>query len=494
MSETRQKLIKSNFLIMGVTAILIAVAGYAVWSVSSDLRASTLSSQALRNHMSADMMHDALRGDVLDAIRVAENNTPQEVDAVKESLAEHVSLFKNAIDENKQLALPAETVAALATVEAPLGIYIDAAQKIVSLALSDRAAALAQYGDFLEKFTALEDAMEKVSESIEVQVQQIDENSSQDALVGIILLGVISLVAFVVIKIAGQLGLTAEAEGRKQLHNLAGSYETSVQTVVAHVGKLSIDMSAYAEQLSQTARKTNERAAGVATASEQASGNVSTAAAASEELSVAVEEIRRQVEQASCTTESAVSEAKATNKTVLELAQAANRIGEVVQLISQIAHQTNLLALNATIEAARAGEVGKGFAVVASEVKNLANQTAKATDEITAQISNMQQAAGAAVDAIGGIGRTIEQINTISTAIAAAVEQQGAATMDISRNVQEAAAGTENVAINIKDVTHATAETGDVANKVLDVARVLQVQSHQLGDSARDFLGQMRRA
>ena len=227
----------------------------------------------------------------------------------------------------------------------------------------------------------------------------------------------------------------------------------------------------------------------MAAASEQATTNVQTVAAATEEMSSSVGEIGRQVSASRPRSPSARSvEAEKTNAEVQGLAEAASKIGEVVNLISDIAEQTNLLALNATIEAARAGEAGKGFAVVASEVKTLASQTAKATEEIAAQIGAIQGAVGGSVEAIKGIGKTIAEISEIATTIASAVEEQGAATQEISRNVQEAAQGTSEVTENISGVNQAAGETGAAAGQVLSAAQELSRQSETLRTEVERFL------
>ncbi len=286
----------------------------------------------------------------------------------------------------------------------------------------------------------------------------------------------------------------AEIDKRNDMYKLADSFEKAVSGVVSAVASSAAQMKAYAKKLSLTADQTSQRSTTVAVASEQASANVSTVAAAAEELSASISEITRQVAASTNTAGAAVSEAKATNVTVQSMADAARKIGEVVQLISDIANQTNLLALNATIEAARAGEAGKGFAVVASEVKNLAAQTAKATEDITAQISSMQTVAGDAVTAIKGIGGTIEKINSISTAIAAAVEEQSSATAEISRNVQEAATGTKDVSQNIGSVSEAANETGQVASEVLSASEALETEASHLRDEVSKFISTIRAA
>ena len=286
----------------------------------------------------------------------------------------------------------------------------------------------------------------------------------------------------------------SEIEKRESMNRLADSFEQAVIGIVNTVANSATQMKVFAQTLSSTAESTSQRATNVAAASEQASSNVATVAAATEELSASIEEITRQVTTSTKTANDAVSEARSTNNTVTGLAQAAHKIGEVVGLISDIANQTNLLALNATIEAARAGEAGKGFAVVASEVKNLAAQTAKATEEITTQIASMQTVAGDAVGAIQGIGSTIEKINSISTAIAAAVEEQSSATAEISRNVQEAATGTRDVSSNIGGVTIASSETGQVAEQVLSAASELEMESSRLKSEVTKFIETVRAA
>jgi len=280
----------------------------------------------------------------------------------------------------------------------------------------------------------------------------------------------------------------------KRLNSLADSLETTVKSVADKVSSSASDMRGAAEQMTVKAAQTSQQATTVAAASEQASVNVQTVASAAEELNASVEEIGRQVAASTKITTQAVAEADATNKQVEGLAMAAQRIGDVVKLISDIAGQTNLLALNATIEAARAGEAGKGFAVVASEVKNLANQTAKATEEIVAQITAIQSETKGAVAAIQHIGATIGNINEISTAIASAVEEQGAATREIARNVQEASAGTSEVSSNIGHVTQTARETGETAKLMQENSGALVDHSATLRGEVDDFLTRIRAA
>ena len=277
-------------------------------------------------------------------------------------------------------------------------------------------------------------------------------------------------------------------ERTAKMDELTRNFESSVGSVVQAVASQATQMESSAQSMSSTAEETTKQASAVAAASEQSSANVQTVASATEELSSSISEISRQVSQSSQIAANAVSEASKANDMVQGLVGASAKIGEIVALINDIADQTNLLALNATIEAARAGEAGKGFAVVAAEVKNLATQTSKATEEISAQINGVQGATQDAVRAIGSISKTIGEIDQIATAIAAAVEEQGAATQEIARNVEEAAKGTQEVSSNIGGVTEAANGTGAAAGQVLTAAQALTGQSGHLKTLVQDFL------
>jgi methyl-accepting chemotaxis protein len=271
-------------------------------------------------------------------------------------------------------------------------------------------------------------------------------------------------------------------------------FDQSVKESLRTLAAASTELQTTAHSMSVTAEQTSSKSATVAAVSEEASTNVQTVAAATEQLSASINEISRQVAESTNIAGEAVAQADRTNAEVQALADAAQRIGDVVKLISGIAEQTNLLALNATIEAARAGEAGKGFAVVASEVKSLATQTAKATEEITAQVAAIQGATGASVQAIQAIGGTINRVNQIAAAIAAAVEEQGAATQEIARNVQQASNGTTQVSGHIASVSQAAGETGVAAGEVLSSAKGLARLSEALRDDVDRFVGNIRAA
>jgi len=286
----------------------------------------------------------------------------------------------------------------------------------------------------------------------------------------------------------------AEAQRRRAVHAMAESFEAAVGGVLARVADAALGLRADAEAMSGTATHTAERSATVAGAAQEAAQHVGTVAAAAEELGASVQEIGRQVDGAAELARSAVVQAGDTAGLVQELSTAAGRIGDVVRLITDIAGQTNLLALNATIEAARAGEAGRGFAVVASEVKALAEQTAKATGEISQQISGIQAATQDSVGAIKEIGATIGRMSEISSTIAAAVEEQGAATQEISRNIQHAATGTQQVSSNITDVQHGATETGSASAQVHSAAKSLSSESNRLKLEVGKFLDSVRAA
>jgi methyl-accepting chemotaxis protein len=275
---------------------------------------------------------------------------------------------------------------------------------------------------------------------------------------------------------------------------LAQEFDVAARSAINGVADAANQMQTTADSMSSAVDQTIQQATTVAAAAQQASANVQTVASAAEELSTSIHEIGRQVTLASQVSQKAVEQAQRTGDIVGGLQQAARRIGEVVNLINNIASQTNLLALNATIEAARAGDTGRGFAVVANEVKSLANQTSRATDDISQQIASVQQATEQAVEAITAISGTIQDINQISTTVAAAVEEQGAATQAIARNAEQASTGTGTVTKNIEGVTSSARIGGGAAQDVLSAATSLSREAQQMRGLVQDFLGKVRAA
>ncbi|WP_267422240.1 methyl-accepting chemotaxis protein [Methylobacterium sp. GC_Met_2] len=291
-----------------------------------------------------------------------------------------------------------------------------------------------------------------------------------------------------------QARLAAEDQRRTVMRQLADGFERAVGGIIGLVSASATELQATAQTMSATAAQTADQSTTVAAAAEEAASNVGTVAAAAEELGSSVHEIGRQVQGSAELATATASEADRTTALVQELSGAVTRIGDVVGLIASIASQINLLALNATIEAARAGEAGRGFAVVASEDKALAEQTARATDEISGQITRIQASTGQAVVAIGAITARIQDLSDVATTIAAAVEQQGSATQEIVRNVTQAAQGTGAVTSNVAGVAHAAEETGAAASQVLGAASELSRQSEHLTAEVARFLATVRSA
>ena len=293
-------------------------------------------------------------------------------------------------------------------------------------------------------------------------------------------------------RLAEKLEAEEQITRKQRIETLTAGFDTAIRGVLDTVSGAAEQLHASAATMSANAEQTNRQSAAVAAATDQASANVETVSSAGTELNASIHEIAQQVARSAEMADRAAREADAVNHRIEGLAELAGKVGQIIQLIDAIASQTNLLALNATIEAARAGDAGKGFAVVAGEVKGLANQTAKATGEIGAQISAIQAETSAAVEAIRGITQTIDQVNQLAASVAAAVEEQSSATAEISRSVAEASRGTNEVASNIAGVAQAAGETGRMAKEVYDAASLLIGESRKMEQEVGHFLADMR--
>jgi methyl-accepting chemotaxis protein len=538
-------------------------------------------STARGNFLVGDMMHDALRNDVLMTLRMIGSATPPKRAEVEQNLAVHSGLYLRMVAETGGLPLPAALRREIATVEAPLAAYVEAAKKQVSLAFADRAAAEAAMPEFLESFKELESVQSEVSEMIASTDDAIrDEGHALEArsswIVGgagavallVMVLALLATIRSVVSPLrlcadalrritdgdldcrvdydaADEVGAIAravtdyrdvsrkareeaaarEAEQARRQQELAEeqkrkdaeqarreeehaakerqrqameaaieSFQMVASQLIEELASGATDLENNAQSSTTIANDTGSRAAAVSEAASNASANVATVASATEELAASINEIGAQIRDSSRLASEAVSEADKTNTMVEGLNTAAQKIGDVIVLIQDIASQTNLLALNATIEAARAGEAGKGFAVVASEVKSLATQTARATEEIGQQIEAVQSSTRAAVDTIGRIGKAIGQIDERVSAVAAAVEEQATATAEISQNVQGAAAGTQEVSGTISRVSEGATESGKMAEGVLETSRRLAANSERLRAEVDRFIAQVQAA
>jgi methyl-accepting chemotaxis protein len=468
-------------------------------------RKSVLST-AMASHGSADMMHDAMRGDVLNARQAAlEGASPEALRQVLADIEDHAGRFVSSVEQNLGLPLPGELRQQVKALVPLVRAYRDATLATARAAVETPAVYPQAYASFQRQFTVLEGRMSAVTDRLDALQKSVSAESSFYATTANYTLYaaaiVALLVAFMSHVFAGQTFRLVEAMGEEQnarqqklQADLASRFESSVGRIVGSVIQSSTDVSGSAQQISAAAETTRTEAGAVTGAIANSADSVQTAASASEELSASIHEITRQVERSAELVAAAVRDARQTDATVNELAQTSQKIGEVVKMISDIASQTNLLALNATIEAARAGDAGKGFAVVASEVKSLANQTARATEEISAQIASSQAATMQTVDAIRAIGTRIAEMDQIAVAIRAAVGEQGSATQQIARSMVAAATGTQEVSQSISRVAHAAADTDAAAAGLIRVAGQLAENSEGLRNEIDRFMRTLRQA
>ena len=553
--------IKNKFRFLVI--IFLASASIIGWQSKSSLDELIYSSQqakistlAMLNFMTADMMHDALRADVLAALLAGEQSSADQQKAILDDLNEHSRLFSDKIAENSKLPLSDEIKKALAEVELPLAAYIKGADEIVNLAFSNTAAAKQKFPEFIALFSSLEEKNSAVSELIQdVQTKSTDRSVSEaiSSETNLYIAGTISIllclffshyittsitkplracaaalraiqsgnydaqvayaakdeiadIANAVISYrdaAKEIKSKAETERRLQqekeqknkvLNSAIDRFQTNAKQIAQILADTAHSLGSSAASMTDNAEQTSNKSSDAASTSQQTSQNVQMVASATDQLTASIKEIRNQVELTNLTAMDAVKQATHTNNSIKGLTTAAQKIGEVVQLIHTISNQTNLLALNATIEAARAGEAGRGFAVVASEVKSLATQTAKATEDISALILSIQNATQDSAIAIESITGTISKVSEIASSVASAVEQQTAATQEIARNVQQAATGTESVSNIISAVNDAAANTRSTSSVVQSASEKVRDTSKNLNQVLEEFVSSIKAA
>ncbi|MBO6543125.1 MAG: methyl-accepting chemotaxis protein [Alphaproteobacteria bacterium] len=546
----------SRFVLNGALTVFLVVslAGLGLWSsnhLSNALTQSENVSGALENHLTANAMLQAMKGDALASIQAGIWGVPTDQDAAEADLVRHIGIFEEAVLANQAIDLPEDVRVVLGNVDEPLKAYVATARRIVELASANYGAAQTMMPSFTQEFLRLEEVMNEVAVTIEESLSTANAASesaaslAQMAMIVGLVLGLIFAVAVnfmtasavvrpltamtdAMRKLAGgDLDLSIPSEGRADemgamasavatfkenaiarvrleeaqraeeekragrtatLERLMAEFDKSVSNVISVLVGRTGDLTETANRMNEVSRRTNEKAGVVASEAKSSQSSSQSIASATAELTASVGEISRQVSHAAKASGQAVDQAEQTNKTVASMADAANKIGEVVKLISDVAEQTNLLALNATIEAARAGEAGKGFAVVASEVKALANQTAKATEEITTQIQAIQTVSQASVTAIGEICEKIRDLDEINASVASALEEQDGANREISQGAEHASEGANRIAANIEEVAAATHETEEVGAAVLSVSGELGDQSNVLKKLVDDFV------
>ncbi len=545
-------------LIGALVAACIGLAGLrAVQTMSGALARAAVLQEALRLHREADAKMDGLRTAVLRAVASAAGTSHEKPDDIRDDAKSAITVMTADLGANARAALPDEIAGGYRLVTSLLPRFVEQAGRAVTVSFANPAAGARLYDGFDSQFGDLQTAMDGTRDHLQTAVAAADvagagaRASAWRVMVATMAAGLALLFGAAIMLTRTILGLlrrladamtrlakgealeavpgagradalgamaasvqvfrdsrlradrldaeqTAERGARQrraeQIERLVATFQDGVASLATGLGASSHELERTAQSLSATAQRTDAQAGDAASAVSEASAGVQTVAAAAEQLTASIGEISRQVTQSARITRDAVEDVRRTDRIVHTLEDGASRIGDVVGLITTIAGQTNLLALNATIEAARAGDAGKGFAVVASEVKNLAQQTGRATEEIGGQVSQIQAATRDAVAAIQGISKTIEQVSAIATTIAAAVEQQGAATAEIARNVHRTAASTEQVSRTLGELNGAASATGGAAAQVLSVASVLSRQAEQLSGEVGGFVAGVRAA
>lgn len=549
--------VKAGGVVLGSTILAGVVGGGAAFMMSSTLSRTSEIAGVLRNHLEADMMHDALRSDVLASLAAHNPAYGLSIDEVKTDMQGHIDHFTDMVETNAVLTKGTELGAVVEAVKPGLEAYIATATKLIDTAATDEAAALGMLPGFFADFRKLEGAMSNASDQISAVADKAVADAAtlgiaaQLAMLAASLLAVASVIAIVIgarkqvvtpivditaamDKLAAgdtsvqaphanredEIGRMAaafskfreNAINRVTLENTQRAQEAErtersrrVEALAASFGdQLSANLSTLRESsnrllgdaasLEQVCEEANHSARNAIDATAGANSNVQTIAAATTELSASIQEIATRMTESARSAEMASSQGVAAGVTAQQLADAARSIDEIVSVIGSVAEQTNLLALNATIEAARAGEMGRGFAVVASEVKGLASQTSRATEDVSRRISEIQGISNRSTGQLREVVALIEQMKQFSVAVAAAAEQQSSATNSIAENVNSAADRSEEARASVAAMSSVTAKTREATDSVQSSARAVEELTERMNSVARDFLEKLRAA
>lgn len=550
--------VKAGAVVLGSTILAGVVGGGAAWMLNNELSSTSHISKVLRNHLEGDMMHDALRSDVLAALAASNPAYGLSIDDVKADLKDHTENFRSLIDSNSELtASNAELGSVVTAVKGALEDYISAATRLVETASADESAALAMLPSFFDDFRKLEVAMSEASDKISAVSDRVVASAaslglySQLAILVATLLAIGAVIAIVLgarnqivkpivdltgamDKLAGgdttvqaphanrddEVGRMAaalvkfresainrlaleetqrkqdaeRAERSRRIEALASTFADHLAVSLSSLRESSGRLMNDASTLEHVCEEANASARNAIDATDGANSNVQTIAAATAQLSASIQEIASRMAESARSAEQASSQGAAAGQTAQQLTDAARSIDEIVAVIGNVAEQTNLLALNATIEAARAGEMGRGFAVVASEVKGLASQTSRATEDVSRRISEIQGISHRSTEQVNQMVGLIEQMKQLSVAVAAAAEEQSAATNNIAENVNSAAGRSDEARDSVATLSAVTAKTREATDSVQASARSVEDLAHKLNAVARDFLDKLKAA
>lgn len=550
--------VKAGAVVLGSTILAGVVGGGAAWMLNNELSSTNHISKVLRNHLEGDMMHDALRSDVLAALAASNPAYGLSIDDVKADLKDHTENFRSLIDSNSELtASNAELGSVVTAVKGALEDYISAATRLVETASANEGAALAMLPSFFDDFRKLEVAMSEASDKISAVSDRVVASAaslglySQLAMLVATLLAIGAVIAIVLgarnqivkpivdltgamDKLAGgdttvqaphanrddEVGRMAaalvkfresainrlaleetqrkqdaeRAERSRRIEALASTFADHLAVSLSSLRESSGRLMNDASTLEHVCEEANASARNAIDATDGANSNVQTIAAATAQLSASIQEIASRMAESARSAEQASSQGAAAGQTAQQLTDAARSIDEIVAVIGNVAEQTNLLALNATIEAARAGEMGRGFAVVASEVKGLASQTSRATEDVSRRISEIQGISHRSTEQVNQMVGLIEQMKQLSVAVAAAAEEQSAATNNIAENVNSAAGRSDEARDSVATMSAVTAKTREATDSVQASARSVEDLAHKLNAVARDFLDKLKAA